>query len=712
MSGTLTPSPVSCEILEGSSSCTVTLNWSITNPAASTTAITASGMSNVNVGTSVSPSYQSGSHSFSISYSSSPKTFYLYNNSEPPLAQSTATAGCKSGTSWNGSQCEKTQPNVDGGWTNWSSWSACSVTACGQSGTQTRTRTCTNPVPSGTGANCSGYPTDTQSCSTSACLSQETLYYNSSTDSKVGITSPPSQAFSVQFTPPSSNTYENISFSGQVKVDVSTYPAGVEVWVYVDGAFVGRTPISPDYYYNNSWYSANISNSSLSSLSSGAHTLTVLLSRTGPGPGGTAYLKDFTIKGSPVAPSPMPDLTASNATPTSATAGVATTLSALIQNIGDASTGSSFMNFFQVATNPNGNGNISDLTATTMSTLAAYTSNTATQSYTFPSNGSYSIRACADKSSSGSSGTISESNENNNCGSWINVAVSSAPVDGSCSGTHYNCSAGTSASNVDGSSSWTWICSGSNGGSNASCSETKSIMSGTLTPSPATCTISAGSNSCTANFSWTTTNPVGTSAITSGTNNSGATSPNFTVATGNSGTNIAFTLPYINDGNHVARNFYLYNNSQPLAQSSGTASCTSGTSWNGSVCATVVDGGWSSWSGWSAWSACSVTACGQTGTQTHTRTRTCTNPTPANGGANCSDSPPGVGTTDVGSQSCSTPACPTDAVCGSTHYNCSAGVSSNNLDNTNSWTWSCTGANGGNNVSCSEAKKKPVFIEN
>ena len=48
--------------------------------------------------------------------------------------------------------------------------------------------------------------------------------------------------------------------------------------------------------------------------------------------------------------------------------------------------------------------------------------------------------------------------------------------------------------------------------------------------------------------------------------------------------------------------------------------------------------------GWSAWSACSVTACGQTGTQT----RTCSNPYPANGGADC------VGPS---SQACSTPAC-------------------------------------------------------
>jgi len=54
------------------------------------------------------------------------------------------------------------------------------------------------------------------------------------------------------------------------------------------------------------------------------------------------------------------------------------------------------------------------------------------------------------------------------------------------------------------------------------------------------------------------------------------------------------------------------------------------------TCVTPVDGGWS------AWSACSA-SCGG-GTQT----RTCTNPTPANGGANC------VGST---TQACNTQAC-------------------------------------------------------
>ncbi|XP_078603946.1 uncharacterized protein LOC144877774 [Branchiostoma floridae x Branchiostoma japonicum] len=51
---------------------------------------------------------------------------------------------------------------VDGGWSDWSPWSACSVT-CGI-GTQTRDRSCTNPAPGPGGAYCDGDAEETQEC--------------------------------------------------------------------------------------------------------------------------------------------------------------------------------------------------------------------------------------------------------------------------------------------------------------------------------------------------------------------------------------------------------------------------------------------------------------------------------------------------------------------------------------------------------------------
>jgi len=166
MSGTLTSVPSSCTISAGNSSCSSNLSWTLNNPQATPTAITTLGMSNINVSNSMAAS-QSGTQAVTVSYGG--RTFYLYNNGTL-LAQDNVYSNCAAGTSWNGSSCAVTAPVVDGGWSAWSAWSACSVTACGSTGTQTRTRTCTNPPPSGGGANCAGSPVDGQPCSTPACV--------------------------------------------------------------------------------------------------------------------------------------------------------------------------------------------------------------------------------------------------------------------------------------------------------------------------------------------------------------------------------------------------------------------------------------------------------------------------------------------------------------------------------------------------------------
>ena len=54
---------------------------------------------------------------------------------------------------------------VNGGWAAWEAWAiGCSV-AAGASTTQTRYRKCTNPTPSGGGAQCSGDNGQTLTCS-------------------------------------------------------------------------------------------------------------------------------------------------------------------------------------------------------------------------------------------------------------------------------------------------------------------------------------------------------------------------------------------------------------------------------------------------------------------------------------------------------------------------------------------------------------------
>jgi hypothetical protein len=61
---------------------------------------------------------------------------------------------------------------VDGGWSGWSSWSGCSA-SCG-GGTQSRTRSCTNPSPNICGSGCSGASSESQACNTQACMPPKT----------------------------------------------------------------------------------------------------------------------------------------------------------------------------------------------------------------------------------------------------------------------------------------------------------------------------------------------------------------------------------------------------------------------------------------------------------------------------------------------------------------------------------------------------------
>lgn len=47
------------------------------------------------------------------------------------------------------------------------------------------------------------------------------------------------------------------------------------------------------------------------------------------------------------------------------------------------------------------------------------------------------------------------------------------PINGVCATAHYNCEVGTSVNNASGLASWIWTCNGSDGGTNASCSQPK-----------------------------------------------------------------------------------------------------------------------------------------------------------------------------------------------------------------------------------------------
>ena len=120
------------------------------------------------------------------------------------------------------------------------------------------------------------------------------------------------------------------------------------------------------------------------------------------------------------------DLTAGSVSPTSSAVDVSTTYSATITNIGNAPTGSGFTNLFQKATDASGTGATDIGTSASVALIAGGTAS-ASLSYSFPSVGTFYLRVCADKSSAGSVGTITESNENNNCGEWTAITIASSP---------------------------------------------------------------------------------------------------------------------------------------------------------------------------------------------------------------------------------------------------------------------------------------------
>jgi len=129
-----------------------------------------------------------------------------------------------------------------------------------------------------------------------------------------------------------------------------------------------------------------------------------------------------------------PDLLAGGVSPISTTINTLTNLSSTISNYGGSSTKESFSSFFTITTDdPNiqtGATKNVELSVV-VPALESGIKSIAIVSHSFDTAGVYYIRACADKISSSSSGSIVESNEDNNCGDWTTFTVtSSLPTEG------------------------------------------------------------------------------------------------------------------------------------------------------------------------------------------------------------------------------------------------------------------------------------------
>jgi len=167
------------------------------------------------------------------------------------------------------------------------------------------------------------------------------------------------------------------------------------------------------------------------------------------------------------------DLTAGAVTPTTAIAGVPTTFSSTITKNGTTGTGASFNTLFQFDDVDHSTVFASQVAVTPAINVIPLGTVVASASYTFPSAGTWYVRACADNNAA-FIGTILEWQEGNNCGAiWTPVTVVAT--------------------------------------------------SGTLTTP--NCSIPAGSSSCTSTVSWSIANPVAPSNVSqNGTSFSSASS--------------------------------------------------------------------------------------------------------------------------------------------------------------------------------------------
>jgi hypothetical protein len=280
-------------------------------------------------------------------------------------------------------------------------------------------------------------------------------------------------------------------------------------------------------------------------VSTGSLSTNTSYTVTCTGSGGSATDSATVVVGQ----APQPDLTAGRVSPTSVPTGTTLTLQAPIGNSG-VSTGAGFTSLFQRASDASGSG-ATDIGTSAQGTLAQGAQTTATLSYSFSSAGTYYARLCADKSSAGSTGTIAESDENNNCGPWTAITVTDTvqPVSGSCSVSPASITSGGSAtwtaSPSGGTGSYTYSWTGTDGlsGSGVSVSKTYST-SGSKT---ASVTITSGSDSKTVACS----NGLTVAEAPQPDLTAGGTSPSSATA----GTAVSLSAPVSNIGNGVSGSF-------------------------------------------------------------------------------------------------------------------------------------------------------------
>ncbi|MES2214098.1 MAG: CARDB domain-containing protein [Patescibacteria group bacterium] len=185
-----------------------------------------------------------------------------------------------------------------------------------------------------------------------------------------------------------------------------------------------------------SWSTANMSSCSANWWSaagtSGSVSVspvtTTTYSKTCTDSVGNSYTGSATVT---VTPAQTINLTAGSVSPTTVVYNATNSFSSTITNNGNTSTGSSFFNFFQIATGANGTGTVTGLSPASMGALSGNNSTSVASSPSgpyaaFTAPGTYYVRACADKSNAASAGSINETDESDNCGPWTTVSATAS----------------------------------------------------------------------------------------------------------------------------------------------------------------------------------------------------------------------------------------------------------------------------------------------
>ncbi|MEK7564162.1 MAG: hypothetical protein AAB510_01160 [Patescibacteria group bacterium] len=496
MSGTIT-GPSSCVITAGANSCNVGLSWDTSYPESVSSLTSSYPAPNTVLATA-----NSGYQSISIPYVSSPRTFYLYNNSKslvptsPSGSGKVVTASCASGSTWNGSIClgnpsvpTVTTPTVSN-ITETSATLGANVTSLGLPASITARGTCYGTTPAPT-TNCvaeGGTTTGAFTHSRNGFTLSTLYYYRGYATNATGTGYSPDGSFTtagsvasntcpsgvpfvqsktlgttalstfgdiwlggkitIGASPVTVTSLGRIIISGNVNthilklvnaatgVDVPGGSVSINTIGGIAGSFKYANLSSPvtlsantsyyiasrelnwgdEYYYS---YDTFLTPSSVATINGSVDNGSGTWNFTSS-PNQTFVPVDFCYV--PVSP----DLIASDPNPTVAGIGVPVVFTSTITNNGINSTGVSFPNLFQTSPVSDGSSGAVDYPVTpNMSALAGSGANAvSSKAITFSTQGTMYVRACADKSSAGSSGVVMEASEINNCSSWVPVTVS------------------------------------------------------------------------------------------------------------------------------------------------------------------------------------------------------------------------------------------------------------------------------------------------